>query len=218
MMIDALMGRMPNGDFSEAILNSSFDCNGKREPMTVATENDSLNGVAMLFGKLLTNTAQVFCDVRTYRSPTAIRRVFGQLPEGAKAGVIHLINSGAAALDETGQAERSSDPAIKPFWELTETKVQNCLEATEWCPADLYYFRGGGFSSRFFTRGEMIISKQRRQEFAVLFYASIGWCKFKGKWEYYDKNRSGIPCDYAEKSIWTNKQCEKNLPLEKALI
>lgn len=146
---------MPNGDFSEAILNSSFDWNGKREPMTVATENDSLNGVAMLFGKLLTNTAQVFCDVRTYWSPEAIRRVSGQLPEAAKDGVIHLINSGAAALDGTGQAERNGEAAIKPFWELTETEVQNCLKATAWCPADLCYFRGGGFSSHFFTRGGM---------------------------------------------------------------
>ncbi len=146
---------MPNGDFSEAMLNSSFDWNGKREPMTIATENDSLNGVAMLFGKLLTNTAQVFCDVRTYWSPEAMERVTGKLPEAAKNGVIHLINSGAAALDGTGQALRDGKPAMKPFWEMEDDDVKRCLDATQWCPADLFYFRGGGYSSHFFTRGGM---------------------------------------------------------------
>ena len=63
----------PNGDFLETILNSSFDWTGIRAPYVVATENDSLNGVAMLFGYLLTGTSQIFSDVRTYWSPEATR-------------------------------------------------------------------------------------------------------------------------------------------------
>lgn len=147
----------PNGDFTEAILNSSFDWSGVRQPFVLATENDALNGVAMLFSYLLTNTAQIFADVRTYWSPEAIERVTGKRPEGLAAnGVIHLINSGAASLDGSGrQCDAHGHPAIKPFWEITDEEATSCLEATSWVPANREYFRGGGFSSKFLTRGGM---------------------------------------------------------------
>ncbi|AZT89849.1 L-fucose isomerase [Caldicellulosiruptor changbaiensis] len=152
----------PNGDFMETILNSSFDWNGLRQPYIIATENDSLNGVCMLFGHLLTNTAQIFADVRTYWSPDAIYRVTGWKPEGLlENGVIHLINSGSAALDGTGQQEIDGKPAIKPFWEITEEEVRKCLEATRFCYANLGYFRGGGFSTKFVTRGGMPVTISR---------------------------------------------------------
>ncbi|MDZ7316229.1 MAG: L-fucose isomerase [candidate division KSB1 bacterium] len=153
---------LPNGDFLEAILNSSFDWNGIREPFIVATENDSLNGVAMLFGHLLTDTAQIFSDVRTFWSPEAVKRVTGHKLTGkAENGIIHLINSGPTALDGTGRQTRDGKPVLKPFWEITEEEVQACLEATRWCPAELEYFRGGGFSTQFLTRGEMPVTMSR---------------------------------------------------------
>ncbi|MBD3291036.1 L-fucose isomerase [candidate division KSB1 bacterium] len=153
---------MPNGDFLEAILNSSFDWNGIREPYIVATENDCLNGIVMLFGHLLTNTAQIFSDVRTYWSPEAIERVSGkQLSGKAANGIIHLINSGPTALDGTGQQIRGGKPVMKPFWEITPEEVGKCLDATKWCPAELEYFRGGGFSTQFLTRGEMPVTMSR---------------------------------------------------------
>lgn len=152
----------PNGDFMETILNSSFDWNGIRPPYIMATENDSLNGVTMLFGHLLTNTAQVFADVRTYWSPEAVERVTGHKPEGLAAnGFIHMINSGSAALDGTGQQTKDGKPAIKPFWEITEDEAQNCLAATSWRPASTGYFRGGGFSSDFLTKGNMPVTAAR---------------------------------------------------------
>lgn len=153
---------MPNGDFSEAILNTSFDWNGIREAFVVATENDSLNGAAMLFGKLLTNTAQVFADVRTYWSPAAVERVTGYKLEGLAAnGLIHLINSGSASLDGSGQQTIDGQPAMKPFWEITEEEVQKTLDATTWYPADCGYFRGGGYSSNFLTKGGMPVTMAR---------------------------------------------------------
>jgi len=153
---------MPNGDFAEAILNTSFDWNGIREAFIVATENDSLNGVAMLFGKLLTNTAQVFADVRTYWSPEAVERVTGYKLEGLAAnGLIHLINSGSAALDGSGQQTVDGKPGMKPFWEITDEEVQKTMEATTWYPADCGYFRGGGFSSKFITKGGMPVTMAR---------------------------------------------------------
>ncbi len=152
----------PNGDFLEAILNSSFDWNGIREPFVVATENDCLNGVTMLFGHLLTDTAQVFADVRTYWSPQAVKRVTGyELAGRAEGGFIHLINSGAATLDATGQMTRDGQPAVKPFWEITPQDVANSLSVTEWYPASLGYFRGGGYSSGFLTRGSMPVTMSR---------------------------------------------------------
>jgi L-fucose isomerase len=152
----------PNGDFMEAMLNTSFDWNGRRAPFVFVTENDSLNGVAMLFGYLLTNTAQVFADVRTYWSPEAVCRVTGYKLSGkAEGGLIHLINSGAATLDATGQQERDGAPAMKPFWEITDTEVRKCLQATTWSPAITEYFRGGGFSSTFLTRGGMPMTMSR---------------------------------------------------------
>jgi L-fucose isomerase len=152
---------MPNGDFMEAILSSSFDWNGIREPMVLATENDALNGVAMLFGKLLTNTAQVFCDVRTYWSADAIKRVTGQIPDSAKDGLIHLVNSGAAALDGTGKAKIDGKPAMKSFWDITKEDAKACLDATTWSPANSEYFRGGGFSSNFYSDGGMPMTMVR---------------------------------------------------------
>jgi len=143
---------MPNCDFTEAILNSSFDWNGKREPLVFATENDGLNGLSMLAGKLLTGTASIFADVRTYWSPDAVKRVTGCALEGkAAGGIIHLINSGAAALDATGAAEGK----IKAWWDVTEADISAMLAATDWCQADKGYFRGGGYSSHFKTLAEM---------------------------------------------------------------
>lgn len=146
-----------NGDFTEAILNSSFDWTGIRSPYILATENDALNGTAMLFGYLLTNTAQIFADVRTYWSPEAVERVTGKKLEGlASGGMIHLINSGAATLDGSGrQSDKDGKPAMKPFWDITEAEAKACLDATTWMPANREYFRGGGFSSKFLTRGGM---------------------------------------------------------------
>jgi len=153
---------MPNGDFSEAILNSSFDWNGIRKAFVVATENDSLNGVAMLFGHLLTNTAQVFADVRTYWSPDAVKRVTGKTLTGTAAnGMIHLINSGSASLDGSGRMKKNGVPAMKPFWEISEAEVKDCLDATTWYPASQGYFRGGGYSSNFLTHGGMPVTMSR---------------------------------------------------------
>ena len=152
----------PNGDFLEAILNSSFDWNGIRQPFIVATENDCLNGTAMLFGHLLTNTAQVFADVRTYWSPEAVKRVSGYTLTGrAAGGMLHLINSGAASLDATGRQTIDGQPAMKPYWQITPQEARACLEATTWYPANLSYFRGGGFSSNFLTRGDMPVTMSR---------------------------------------------------------
>jgi L-fucose isomerase len=152
----------PNGDFLEAILNSSFDWNGIREPFVVATENDSLNGVCMLFGHLLTGTAQIFADVRTYWSPAAVKRVTGiELSGRAAPGVLHLINSGAAALDGCGRQRRGGRPAMKPYWEITPKEVEACLAAATWPPAITEYFRGGGFSSAYGTRAEMPVTMSR---------------------------------------------------------
>ena len=153
---------LPNGDFMEAILNSSFDWNGIREAFVFATENDSLNGVAMLFGHLLTNTAQIFSDVRTYWSPDAVERVTGSKLTGkAENGIIHLINSGSTTLDATGQQKQDGQSIMKPFWEISEAEAQACLDATDWAPADLGYFRGGGYSSHFKTEGEMPVTMSR---------------------------------------------------------
>jgi L-fucose isomerase len=152
----------PNGDFMEAILNSSFDWNGIRPPFVFATENDALNGATMLLGNLLTNTAQIFADVRTYWSPDAVKRVTGHTLEGrAENGILHLINSGAATLDATGQTERDGQPATKPFWEITPEEVDRCLQATTWGPAMTEYFRGGGYSSTFLSRGGMPVTMSR---------------------------------------------------------
>ncbi len=154
---------MANGDFSEAILCSSFDWNGIRQAYTLATENDALNGVTMLFGQLLTNTAQLFADVRTYWSPESVKRVTGkELTGRATEGIIHLINSGSASLDWTGQQKDADGQAtVKPFWEISEEEAAACLEATKWAPAIEEYFRGGGFSSNFLTKGEMPMTMAR---------------------------------------------------------
>jgi len=153
---------LPNGDFSEAILNSSFDWNGIRPPFMVATENDSLNGISMLFGYLLTNTAQIFADVRTYWSPDAVHRVTGWQPDGpAAGGFIHLINSGSATLDGSGRQRKDGAPALKPHWQITPEEAVDCLEATTWYPANTGYFRGGGYSSKFVTEGNMPVTMCR---------------------------------------------------------
>jgi L-fucose isomerase len=150
---------MPNGDFMEAILNTSFDWNGSRSPCIVATENDALNGAGMLLGYLLTNTAQVFADVRTYWSPAAVKRVTGHKLAGAAAGgFLHLINSGPAALDGTGEQSAGGHPAMKPFWEITAAEVKKCLTATTWHPSITEYFPGGGWSTRYRTRGGMPVT------------------------------------------------------------
>ena len=149
---------LPNGDFTEAIMASTFDWNGARQPTAFATENDTLNGLSMLLGTLVTNTAPCFHDVRTYWSPEAVERVTGWKPTGAaKDGFIHLINSGATALDCTGAA----DGKMKPFWEMTEENIDACLKATDWCRANYQYVRGGGFSSHFKTQAEMPVTMLR---------------------------------------------------------
>ena len=152
----------PNGDFLEAILCTSFDWNGIRQPYMVATENDSLNGISMLFGHLLTGTAQMFSDVRTYWSPAAVKRVTGHALSGVtEGGIIHLINSGPSALDWTGEQSRDGKPALKPFWEITPEEAGKCLDATSWRVAVLEYFRGGGYSTDFLTRGGMPVTMCR---------------------------------------------------------
>jgi len=146
----------PNGDFLEAILSSSFDWNGIREPLLVATENDALNGLCMLFGHLLTDTAQIFADVRTYWSADAVKKATGHSLTGeAAGGLLHLINSGAAALDGCGLQTRHGKAVMKPFWEISPAEAKACLEATTWPPAIYEYFRGGGFSSAYGTRAHM---------------------------------------------------------------
>lgn len=130
--------------------------------MVFATENDSLNGVCMLFGHLLTNTAQIFADVRTYWSPSAVKRVTGfELTGQAANGLIHLINSGAASLDATGEMKQDSKSVMKPFWEISDLEVEKCLKATTWYPAMTEYFRGGGYSSCFITKGGMPMTMSR---------------------------------------------------------
>ena len=172
----------PNCDFPEAMLNTSFDWNGAREPYILATENDTLNGVCMLFGKLLTNTAQIFADVRTYWSPEAVKKATGYDIEGkAKeaGGFIHLINSGAACIDACGEVkDENGNGIIKPFWEMTEADQQACLKATTWNAADLGYFRGGGYSSRFLTRAEMPATMLRLnlvKGLGPVMYIAEGW-------------------------------------------
>jgi len=149
----------PNGDVMETVLNSSFDWNGIRAPIVLATENDCCNGMAMLFGNLLTQTAQGFSDVRTYWSPAAVKRVTGH--KLAVPGLIHLLNSGATTMDATGRQCISGKPAMKPFWEISEKEAQACIDAVDWVPAHLGYFRGGGFSSHFISRGGMPITLSR---------------------------------------------------------
>jgi L-fucose/D-arabinose isomerase len=153
---------LPNGDFLEAILTTSFDWNGIRQPYMVATENDALNGASMLFGHLLTGTAQLFADVRTYWSPEAVKRVTGKSLTGrAEEGFLHLINSGPAALDWTGEQSRDGKPALKPWWEITPEEAGRCLDATLWCPSMVEYFPGGGWSTDFLTRGGMPVTMFR---------------------------------------------------------
>ena len=154
---------LPNADFTEAIMASTFDWNGVKAPTPFATENDTLNGVSMMLGTLLTNTAPCFHDVRTYWSPEAVERVTGWKPDGAaQNGFIHLINSGATALDGTGAAKNDKgEGCMKPFWEMTEEDVKACLAATDWCRANYQYFRGGGFSSHFKTQAEMPVTMLR---------------------------------------------------------
>ncbi len=147
----------PNGDFMEAILNSSFDWNGKRAPYIVATENDALNGAGMLFGHLLTNSAQIFADLRTYWSLEAIEKASGKMVEHPHVGdgILHLINSGPAALDGTGEQTKNGVPAMKPFWEISDAEMKRCLKATTWHPSITEYFPGGGWSTRYRTKGGM---------------------------------------------------------------
>ncbi len=153
---------LPNGDFSEAMLNSSFDWNGIRAPFIFATENDHLNAVSMLFGNLLTHTAQIFADVRTYWSPEAIERISGWKPEGMlKEGAIHLINSGACTLDATGEQTEDGKPVMKPHWEITPEEVAAMLKATQWGPSSLEYFRGGGYSSKLLSKSGMPVTMCR---------------------------------------------------------
>ena len=154
---------MPNGDFTETLLNTNFDWNGRRQPSILATENDSLNGTAMLMAHLLTNRPQIFSDVRTYWSPEAVKRVTGkELTGKAAPGIIHLINSGATTMDGCGQSsDAEGQPVMKPFWEMTEEDERRCLEHSQWMPADRDYFRGGGFSIHFVSRGDFTATMAR---------------------------------------------------------
>lgn len=153
----------PNFDFPESLMCTSFDWNGVREAKVLATENDFLNGISMLFGHLLTNRGVMFSDVRTYWSPEAVERVTGKRPEGGAAnGFIHLINSGATTLDATGaMTDSDGNPTMKPHWDMTDADAEACLKSTSWMPADRDYFRGGGYSSHFVTRGGMPMTMLR---------------------------------------------------------
>ncbi len=154
---------LPNADFTEAIMASTFDWNGPRQPFPFATENDTLNGVSMMLGTLITHTAPAFHDVRTYWSPDAVTRVTGWTPTGEAAkGFIHLLNSGATALDASGESrDKDGKPVMKPFWEMTQQDVDACLNATDWRRANYEYFRGGGFSSHFVNKSEMPVTMLR---------------------------------------------------------
>ena len=170
----------PNGDFMETKMNTSFDWNGKREPFVFATENDSLNGAAMLFGHLLSDRAQIFSDVRTYWSPSAVKRVTGKdLTGKAKGGIIHLINSGSTTLDATAQMkDKEGKPTMKPYWDITDKDIDACLKNTTWAPAGREYFRGGGFSSLFLTDGEMPVTMSRInivKELGPVLQIAEGW-------------------------------------------
>ena len=154
---------LPNADFTEAILASTFDWNGPKAPTPFATENDTCNGIAMLLGNLISGSAPCFHDVRTYWSPEACERVTGHKPDGvASNGFIHLINSGATALDGSGACvDKNGNHVMKPFWEMKEEDIKKCLEATDWCRADYEYFRGGGYSSHFRCHAEMPVTMLR---------------------------------------------------------
>jgi L-fucose isomerase len=154
---------LPNADFSESILNSTFNWNGKKQPTIFATENDTLHGTAMLFGHLLTGRASIFADVRTYWSADAVKRVTGKEPTGiAAGGFIHLINSGAAAVDATGMAkDENGVNLMKRWWDVTDDDIKNMLSVTDWCQGNLGYFRGGGYSSHFKTQAEMPVTMMR---------------------------------------------------------
>ena len=153
---------LPVGDYMEAILNSSFDWTGIRQPYIVATENDNLNAVSMLFGNLLTGTAQIFADVRTYWSMESIKRVTGRELKGINTdGIMHLINSGPAALDGTGEQSIGDKPAIKPFYMIEEHEALKCLSATEWRPADSLSFMAGGYSTKWLAKGSMPVTLTR---------------------------------------------------------
>lgn len=154
---------LPNADFSEAILASTFDWNGPKQPTPFATENDTLNGVSMMLGTLVSGTAPCFHDVRTYWSPESCERVTGLRPEGTAAnGFIHLINSGATALDGSGASvSENGEHVMKPFWEMTSEDISACLNAADWCRANYEYFRGGGFSSHFRCSAEMPVTMLR---------------------------------------------------------
>ncbi len=154
---------LPNGDFMEAIMSTTFDWNGKKAPFPLATENDTCNGLAMLLGTLITNAAPCFHDVRTYWSPDAVKRVAGyELHDAAKDGIIHLINSGATALDGTGAAiDENGTHLMKKWWDMTDADIKSCLDATDWCRANYEYFRGGGFSSHFRNVAEMPVTMLR---------------------------------------------------------
>ncbi len=155
----------PNCDYPEALLSSSFDYQGAREPYTLATENDVLNGLGMLFMRLLTHRAQIFADVRTYWSPEATKRVTGYDLEGKakeNGGIIHLLNSGAACLDACGECKDENGNAVmKRWWEVTDEDIKKMTDATVWCEAGFDNFRGGGFSSHFTTRAEMPVTMIR---------------------------------------------------------
>jgi L-fucose isomerase len=151
-----------NGDFMETVANTSFDWDGIRQPYVFATENDTLNGISMLFGNLLTNTAQIFSDVRTYWSPEAVERVTGHKLSGqASGGLIHLINSGSTCLEGSGEMTVDGKPAVKPFWDISDVDAEACVKATEFCPADHGYFKGGGYSTDFLTKGGMPVTMSR---------------------------------------------------------
>ena len=153
----------PNFDFPESLMCSSFDWNGPREAKILATENDFLNGMSMLFAHLITNRGVMFSDIRTYWSPEAVERVTGHVLSGLPAlGFIHLINSGATTLDATGaMTDEQGNPTMKPYWEMTDKDVEDCLKATSWMPADRDYIRGGGYSSHFLTKGGMPMTMLR---------------------------------------------------------
>jgi L-fucose isomerase len=195
---------MPNADFPEAILCSTFDHNGKKEPVILATENDNCNGLAMLFSKLLTGQASAFADVRTYWSPAAVKRVSGWDPDGkAKDGFIHLINSGAAALDATGAAQDGTGKAVmKRWWEVTGKDIGAMMEATVWSPANRGYFRGGGYSSKFETRVEMPVTLVRFNMVKGLGYTlqiAEGWTATlpeKVSKQLWDRTDPGWPCTW----------------------
>ncbi len=163
----------PNFDVAESVLCSSFDWNGYRGPMFVATENDSKNAIGMLVAGLITGLPQLFADIRTNWTPASIRKVTGKnVDRLCPNGIIDKRNSGAGALDYAIDLYKVAGVSKKkPVQELTavirndrviQKKIMDAaLRATIYMGAELTYFPGDGLSSHFRTPGNLPMTAYR---------------------------------------------------------